>query len=75
MKPMQTQIPLLELDEELVMRKARQLFEESALLTRRWSSFEQLMADPTVGRCLRMSARVLLARRANRANRTRGRRR
>jgi len=54
------QMPLIPLDEELVLRKARELFDSSPLLCARWPSFDKALAHPTVGRCLLISARALL---------------
>lgn len=58
----QQQLPLLPLDEELLLRKARELFDSSHLLQERWPSFDKALAHPSVGRCLRMSAAALLRR-------------
>lgn len=65
------QLPLIPLDEEQVRRKARELFDSSRVLSARWASFDKVMADPLMGRCLRLSATALL----RRADRARGRRR
>lgn len=70
MKPLPVQMPLIPLDDELVLRKARELFDSSRLLSARWPSFDKVMADPLVGRCLRMSATALV----RRGSRARGRR-
>lgn len=67
---MQQQMPLDPvLEEELVLRKARELYANSRFLSGRFASFERLMADPVVGRCMRLSATHLL----RRGSRTRGR--
>jgi hypothetical protein len=58
----QTQMALIPLDEELVLRKARELFDSSRVLSARWPSFQKALADPNVGRCLRLSATQLLRR-------------
>lgn len=63
-RPPPQQMPLLPLDEELLLRKARELFDSSRLLSGRWPSFDQAMQHPAVGRCLRMSAAALLRRNA-----------
>lgn len=74
MKPMpqtpSVQMPLLPMDDELVLRKARELFDSSPLLSSRWPSFDKAMAHPSVGRCLRLSATALL----RRGSKKRGRR-
>jgi len=54
------QLPLIPMDEEQVLRKARQLFDSSPLLCARWPSFDKALAHPSVGRCLLISARALL---------------
>lgn len=54
---MQKQLPLdPALEEELVLKKARELFGLSLYLSGRYASFQKLMADPLVGRCMRLSA-------------------
>lgn len=74
MKPMphapSVQMPLIPMDDELVLRKARELFDSSELLRRRWPSFDKAMEHPNVGRCLRMNAMALL----RRGSKKRGRR-
>ncbi len=63
--PSQQQIPLAlpvdpKLQEELMLKKARELYLRSRLLNIRYPSFNQLMEDPIAGRCMRMSATHLL---------------
>jgi hypothetical protein len=48
--------PDAQLMEELILKKARELFERSRLLSSRYPSFARLMEDPLVGRCMRLSA-------------------
>lgn len=51
------QLPLDEgLQEELILKKARELYQRSHFLSARFSSFQKLMADPVVGRCMRLAA-------------------
>jgi|GEM_PF-1173213 len=46
--------------EELMLKKASELYRRSRLLNIRYPSFKQLMDDPIAGRCMRMSATHLL---------------
>lgn len=65
------QLPLdPELEEELLLGKARELFVRSRYLSARYASFNKLMADPVAGRCMRLSARQCL-RLANKKPRSR----
>ena len=48
------------LQEQLVLKKARDLYRRSRFLNTRYASFNRLMDDPIVGRCMRMSAAHLL---------------
>ena len=57
------------LEEELILEKAKVLYQRSKLLSGKYASFNRLMADPVAGRCLRLCARQLL----RSGNRTRGR--
>lgn len=58
---MQKQLPLdPALEEELVLKKARELYGRSRFLSARYASFARLMEDPVAGRCMRLSARHLL---------------
>lgn len=69
------QLPLdANLEEALVLQEARVLYDASRFLSGRYASFAKLMADPLVGRCMRLSAaqRVRL-KAAQAAKRTRGR--
>lgn len=69
-EPRAEQLPLdADLEEELVLRKARELFARSRYLSSRFASFSRLMEDPVVGRCMRLSATHVL----RLGNRTRGR--
>lgn len=76
-----TQLPLLPPDpptdpqaaEQALQGRARALFLGSPLLAARWSSFEAAMADPVMGKALRMAAAALL-RSAQRHGRQGGRR-
>jgi hypothetical protein len=63
--PSQQQIPLAlpvdpTLQEELMLKKAKELYQRSRLLNIRYPSFKHLMEDPIAGRCMRMSATHLL---------------
>lgn len=58
-----------ELQERLELEKARELFERSGYLRRKFKSFSQLMADPVSERTLRLCARQCL----RLAKKTRGR--
>ncbi|MCX7249064.1 MAG: hypothetical protein NTX31_15570 [Burkholderiales bacterium] len=63
--PAQQQIPLAlpmdpTLQEELMLKKASELYRRSRLLNIRYPSFKHLMEDPIAGRCMRMSATHLL---------------
>lgn len=63
--PSQQQIPLAlpvdpTLQEELMLKKASELYQRSRLLNIRYPSFKHLMEDPIAGRCMRMSAAHLL---------------
>lgn len=49
-----------ELYEAMVVKKARELFHRSRLLSTRYASFERVMAEPVTGRCLRMAAVALV---------------
>lgn len=61
------QLPLdAALQEELVLAKARELYAKSPFLSRKYSSFSKLMADPVAGRCLRLCATQLVMRRGRR---------
>ena len=65
MNSIQQQMPLAllvdpDLLEELVQAKARELYACSRFLSGRYTSFNKLMADPVVGRCMRLSATHLL---------------
>ncbi len=57
------------LEEELVQKKAREIYTQSRLLSAKYASFARLMEDPVAGRCLRLCATQLL----RRGNKTRGR--
>lgn len=46
--------------ENLVLKKARDLYRRSRFLNIRYPSFDRLMDDPIAGRCMRMSATHLL---------------
>jgi hypothetical protein len=48
------------LQEELMLKKADELYRHSRLLNIRYPSFKHLMEDPIAGRCMRMSATHLL---------------
>lgn len=80
--PNSAQLPLLAPDpptgpqpaEQAVQGRARALFHGSPLLAERWSSFEAAMADPVMGKALRVAAAALL-RSAARRHGTRGRQR
>jgi len=68
------QVPLAlpvdpDLLESLVQAKARELYASSRFLSGRYASFSKLMADPLVGRCMRLSALHLV----RLGKRTRGR--
>ena len=70
----QEQLPLVlpgdaELQERLELQKARELYERSGYLRRKFKSFNQLMADPLSERTLRLCARQCL----RLAKKTRGR--
>lgn len=68
--PTPRQLPLdPELEEALVLQEARALYDASRLLCGRYASFAKLMADPLVGRCMRLSA----AQRVRAGKRTQGR--
>ena len=61
----QQQIPLAlpadpRLQEELMLKKASELYRRSRLLNIRYPSFKHLMEHPIAGRCMRMSATNLL---------------
>jgi hypothetical protein len=61
----QQQIPLAlpvdaTLQEELMLKKARELYRRSRFLNSRYPNFKHLMDDPIAGRCMRMSATHLL---------------
>ncbi len=61
----QQQIPLAlpadtALEEELMLKKARELYRRSGFLNARYPSFLRLMEDPIAGRCMRLSATHLL---------------
>lgn len=43
-----------------LLMQAQRLFRRSALLQRRWPSFEAAMADPLMGKSLRTAAKGLL---------------
>ncbi len=63
--PSQQQIPLAlpvdpTLREELMLKKASELYRRSRLLTVRYPSLKHLMEDPIAGRCMRLSATHLL---------------
>ncbi|MFZ4480611.1 MAG: hypothetical protein ACOYNZ_12050 [Rhodoferax sp.] len=63
--PSQQQIPLAlpvdaALQEELMLKKARELYRRSRFLSSRYPSFKRLMDDPIAGRCMRLSATHLL---------------
>ena len=56
--PMCLQPPLLpELENELVLQKARELYARSRYLQGRYASFQRLLDDPLVGRSLLLGAR------------------
>lgn len=57
------------MEEELVLAKARQLYEHSRVLSGKYASFNRLMADPVAAQCLRLCARQVL----RSASRKRGR--
>lgn len=67
--PQQAALPL-EVDEALVLAKARELFCSSRYLSGKYASFERVMEQPVTARCLRMGALALLR---SGAKRTRGR--
>lgn len=55
------QPPLMpELEEELVLQKARELYGRSRYLQGRYASFQRLLDDPLVGRSLLLGARQCL---------------
>ena len=61
----QQQIPMAlpvdpKLQEELMLKKASELYRRSRLLKIRYPTFKHLMEDPIAGRCMRMSATHLL---------------
>ncbi len=63
--PSPQQIPLAlpvdpTLQEDLMLKKARELYRRSRFLSVRYPSFNRLMDDPIAGRCMRMSATHLL---------------
>ena len=65
-----TQLPLdPDLEEELVLAKALELYRRNRYLSGKYASFSRLMADPIAERCLRLCARQVL----RLGNRTRGR--
>lgn len=56
--PICLQPPLLpELEEELVLKKAKELYERSRYLQGRYASFQRVLDDPLVGRSLLLGAR------------------
>ncbi len=64
------QLPLdPELEQALVLEKARVLYTRSRYLSGKYASFSRLMEDPIAERCLRLCARQLL----RSGNRTQGR--
>lgn len=70
-QPMAKQLPLdAELQEELVLAKARELYAMSAFLSSKYSSFARLMADPVAAKCMRLCAAQIVMLRGSR--RTRG---
>lgn len=55
------QPPLMpELEEELVLQKARELYGRSRYLQGRYPNFQRLLDDPLVGRSLLLGARQCL---------------
>jgi hypothetical protein len=57
------QLPLdAQLHEELVLAKARELFARSHYLSGKYPSFNKLMEDPVVARCMRLCAGQMLRR-------------
>ncbi len=46
--------------EDLLLKKARDLYRRSRFLNNRYASFSRLMEDPIAGRCMRLSAKQLL---------------
>jgi hypothetical protein len=64
-QPLSPQLTLLQDDpaeqmELLILDRARRMYLRSQLLRQRHRSFEDLMADPTTGRCIRMAATALV---------------
>lgn len=60
-QPIQLQQPLLpELEAELVLAMARELYGRSRFLQGRYASFQRLIDDPLVGRSLLLGARQRL---------------
>lgn len=56
--PICLQTPLLpELENELVLQKARELYERSRYLQGKYASLQRLLEDPLVGRSLLLGAR------------------
>jgi hypothetical protein len=59
--PISLQPPLIpELEQELVLAKAKELFGRSRYLQGRYASFQRLLDDPLVGRSLLLGARQCL---------------
>ena len=46
--------------EELVAKKARELYSRSRFLSGKYASFQRLMEDPIAGRCMRLCAAQVL---------------
>ena len=49
-------LSLHQAQQALVLQEARVLYDASRFLSGRYASFAKLMADPLVGRCMRLSA-------------------
>lgn len=50
------------MEEALVLKKARELYVSSRLLSSRYATFERAMEHPVQGKCLRLCATQLLRR-------------
>lgn len=55
--PSQQQLEIPQLQEELELRAARVLYARSRFLSSRYATFDKLMAQPLVARCLRLAAK------------------
>ena len=62
------------LEHDVVMRKARALFDRSHYLSTRFASFDRLMADPVTGRAMWIAATQCVRSAAARGNSRRGNR-